>query len=98
MNCQGRISSELKEAGLEDWFWLHNAEAAAALSPRHSYFGLIGLSRQPLAGLRDYFGSQIAWSLLLTNFLARWLFVPAVASAAYTYVSIFFGTNSTLGL
>jgi hypothetical protein len=79
----------LREAGLEDWFWLHNAEAATALSPRYTYMGLIGLSRKPLAGIRDYFGTQIAWSLLLTNFLARWLFLPAVASAAYTYVRRF---------
>jgi hypothetical protein len=84
---QGRISSEMREAGLEDWFWLHNAEAAAALTPR--YLGLMGLSRQSLAGIRDYFGSEIAWSMLLSNFLARWLLVPAAASVGYSYVIYF---------
>ena len=83
---QAKVSAELREAGLEGWFWLHNAEAAAALSPRHSYLGWLGLSRKPLAGLRDYLGPETTWSMLLSNFLARWMLVPALASGAYSYV------------
>ena len=70
---------------LQDWFWLHNGETVKALAPSGPWSGCFGLSRQPLAPLREYFGSEVAWDMLWLNFLARWTFVPAVGSLVYTY-------------
>ena len=80
------LSGELMEAGLVSWFWLHNKETAQSIAPRFPWSSWFGLSRQPMNGLREYFGSRIAWHFLYLNFLARWMLVPALASSAYAYV------------
>lgn len=54
---QAALSNELTEAGLVGWFWLHNKDAAQAIAPRFPLHWS-HLSRQPLAAIREYFGSR----------------------------------------
>ncbi len=83
---RAQLSPELEELGLVGWFWLHNKEAAANIAPRYAWSGCFGLAREPLKHAREYFGTEIAWDLLFLNFVSRWMLVPAVGGAAYTYV------------
>uniref|UniRef100_A0A7S0HMC5 Anoctamin transmembrane domain-containing protein n=1 Tax=Hanusia phi TaxID=3032 RepID=A0A7S0HMC5_9CRYP len=82
-----RLSEELEACGLIGWFWLHNVESAATIAPKFVWSGCFGLSREPLGRVRDYFGTEISWDLLYMNFMARWMVVPAMGSAAYSYVT-----------
>ncbi|EKX44510.1 hypothetical protein GUITHDRAFT_109630 [Guillardia theta CCMP2712] len=91
-----RLSEELEASGLIGWFWLHNVESAATIAPKYVWSGCFGLSREPLGKVRDYFGTEISWNLLYMNFVARWMVIPAMGSAAYSYVTVlaFMSTGS----
>jgi hypothetical protein len=81
-----RLSPELEELGLVEWFWLHNKEAAASIAPQYAWSSCFGLAREPLKHAREYFGTEIAWDLLYLNFVSRWMLVPAVGGVVYSYV------------
>ena len=80
------FTMQLEACGLIGWFWLHNVESAATIAPKYVWSGCFGLSREPLGKVRNYFGTEISWNLLYMNFVARWMVIPAMGSAAYSYV------------